>query len=93
MNRCFNCGYMWADLDEEGRPITNEYCHYDGPDGWAPCEYEDNYEEYPEEDYSDEVEEYEQWLNSETQRELDEEWEDEACWVYEFGQPYDYQEF
>ena len=43
MNRCFGCGYMWADLDEEGRPITREYCHYEGPDAWAPCEQDDYY--------------------------------------------------
>ena len=43
MNRCFNCGYMWADLDDEGRPITREYCHYEGPDAWAPCEQDDYY--------------------------------------------------
>lgn len=41
MNRCFNCGYMWADLDEDGTPISSEYCHYTGPDAWAPCEAED----------------------------------------------------
>ena len=90
---CKHCGYCWADLDDEGVPMSFEYCHFDGPDGWAPCEYEDSYEEYLEEDYSDEVEEYEQWLHDETQRELDEEWEDEARWVHEFGQPYDYEEF
>ena len=37
MNQCFNCGYMWADLDSEGRPIGNAYCHYDGPPEWVPC--------------------------------------------------------
>lgn len=37
MDRCFGCGCMWADLDEDGRPITSEYCHFDGPDEWAPC--------------------------------------------------------
>ena len=45
MNRCFNCGYMWADLDEDGTPITREYCHYEGPDAWAPCE-QDDYQEF-----------------------------------------------
>ena len=87
MNRCFNCGYMWADCDEEGNVISQEYCHYEGPDAWAPCEQDDEYEEYPEEDYSDEIEAYEQWLYDETQRELDQEWEEE------YGAPYDYQEF
>ncbi len=38
MNMCFNCGYMWADRDESGHAITGEYCHYEGPDAWAPCE-------------------------------------------------------
>ena len=46
MNPCFNCGYMYADCDCEGRPVTKEYCHFDGPPEWAPCatdeyEYED----------------------------------------------------
>ena len=44
VNRCFSCGYCWADLDEDGVPISNEYCHYDGPIAWAPCE-QDDYEE------------------------------------------------
>ena len=22
--------------DEDGVPITREYCHYEGPDAWAP---------------------------------------------------------
>ena len=51
MNKCFGCGYMWADCDKSGKPITNEYCHFDGPPGWAPCE-QDEIEE--EEDYYDE---------------------------------------
>ena len=29
---------MWADRDESGHAITGEYCHYEGPDAWAPCE-------------------------------------------------------
>ena len=61
MNIC-PCGYWWADLDEDGRPITSEYCHYDGPEGWAPCEYE---EYYPDEAYAEAreaEEEYERWL-------------------------------
>lgn len=83
---CKHCGYCWADLDDEGAPISLEYCHFDGPEGWAPCEYEDAYEEYPEEDYSDEIEEYERWLAAETQRELEEEFREE------YGAPYDYNE-
>lgn len=41
------CGYWWADLDEEGTPISLEYCHYVGPDEWAPCAQDDDYEEEP----------------------------------------------
>lgn len=67
MNRCFGCGYMWADLDDEGRPISLEYCHYDGPDGYAPCEQDDD--EYAnearlEEETVKEEAEYEMWLES-----------------------------
>ena len=82
------CGYWWADLDEDGRPITSEYCHYDGPEGWALCEYE---EYYPDEAYAEAreaEEEYERWLEEQTRL-----FEDEEHWTYEFGQPYDYQEF
>lgn len=82
------CGYWWADLDEDGRPITSEYCHYDGPEGWAPCEYE---EYYPDEAYAEAreaEEEYERWLEEQTRL-----FEDEEHWTHEFGQPYDYQEF
>ena len=44
-NRCWNCGYCWADVDmETGKPLTGEYCHYNDP--WpAPCEYDDEPEE------------------------------------------------
>ena len=63
-----NCGYWWADLDEEGRPITSEYCHYDGPDEWAPCE-QDSYNEYTNEAdiearEAEEEAAYEAWLES-----------------------------
>lgn len=54
MNKCFGCGYMRADPDNEGRPITNEYCHFDGPEGWAPCEYVE-YDEYADEVYTYEI--------------------------------------
>lgn len=83
---CKHCGYCWADVDEDGTPISFEYCHYEGPHEYAPCEQEDAYEEYPEEDYSDEIEEYERWLAAEAQRELEEEFREE------YGAPYDYQE-
>ena len=75
------CGYWWADLDEDGNPISNEYCHYDGPDAWAPCEQEEQYNE----DWSDEEYEYERWLDEQA-REAEEFYE-------EYGAPYDYQEF
>lgn len=62
------CGYWWADLDEDGRPITSEYCHYDGPEGWAPC-VQDEYNKYANEadiEASEAEEEaaYEEWLES-----------------------------
>ena len=37
MTGCERCGFLWADLDSEGCPITFEYCHYEGPPEWAPC--------------------------------------------------------
>ena len=84
---CKHCGYCWADRDDDGALIISlEYCHYEGPDEWAPCAQDDYYEEYPEEDYSDEIEEYERWLAAETQRELEEEFREE------YGAPYDYNE-
>ena len=87
---CKHCGYYWADLDDEGKPISLPYCHYEGPDEWAPCA-QDDYEELDddEDDYNEEAEmaAYEQWLHDEGQRELDEGWPDE------YGAPYDYKEF
>ena len=83
---CKYCGDCWADLDDEGAPISLEYCHFDGPDEGAPCAQDDYYEE-PEEDYYDDAEEeYERWLAAETQRELEEEFREE------YGAPYDYNE-
>lgn len=32
-----NCGYYWKEEDEKFAR-----CHFEGPDGWAPCEQEDN---------------------------------------------------
>ena len=50
MSECCNCGYWWADCDDNGEPISLEYCHYEGPDDWAPCaqdyEEEPTFEEY-----------------------------------------------
>ena len=93
MDRCFNCGYMWADLDEEGRPITNEYCHYEGPDAWAPCEQDAYYIALAAEEAEAEaearaaVEEYEAWLMEQAIA------EDYRSSVEYYGEPYDYQEF
>lgn len=39
-----NCGYYWK---EEGEAFPR--CHFEGPDGWAPCEQGDEY-------YDDEAE-------------------------------------
>ena len=81
------CGYWWADLDEDGTPISAEYCHYDGPDAWAPCEQEEQYDEVWTEE--DEEYEYERWLDEQArQAELEAEEYHE-----EYGAPYDYQEF
>ena len=94
MNRCFNCGYMWADLDEDGTPITREYCHFDGPDGWAPCEQDDYYAalETEEAEVRAEAEaaaeEYEAWLMEQAIAD-----EDYRSSVEYYGEPYDYQEF
>lgn len=68
MNECFNCGYWWADLDEDGTPLSLEYCHYNGPDGCAPCE-QDIYDEYAneaaiEEEAAREEAEFDVWLES-----------------------------
>ena len=68
MNRCFNCGYCWADVNEDGEPESLEYCHFDGPDEWAPCE-QDSYNEYADEAdiearEAEEEAEYVEWLES-----------------------------
>ena len=60
------CGYWWADLDEDGTPISQKYCHYDGPAEWAPCE-QDAYDEYANEARLEEEEaraeaEFDAWL-------------------------------
>jgi len=63
-----NCGYWWADLDENGTPISLEYCHFDGPDEWAPC-VQNEYNEYANEAdiearEAEEEAAYEAWLES-----------------------------
>ena len=36
MTRCEMCGYYWK---EEGDRYP--HCHFEGLDGWAPCENDD----------------------------------------------------
>ena len=88
------CGYWWADLDEDGTPISLEYCHYDGPAEWAPCEQDDYYAELAAEEEAlraeeeAAAEEYEMWLMEQARMEEEEE---EPNGFY--GEPYDYAEF
>lgn len=37
---CVNCGYRYADVNENGEPISLEYCHYEGIEDYMPCQYE-----------------------------------------------------
>lgn len=37
MLTCETCGYHWQ---EEGERYPR--CHFDGPEGWAPCEAEED---------------------------------------------------
>lgn len=83
------CGYWWADLDEDGAPISLEYCHYKGPDAWAPCEYVE-YDEYADEAYAEAreaEEEYERWL--EEQARLVEDEEPDGYWDWALSGDYD----
>ena len=83
------CGYWWADLDENGTPISVEYCHYKGPDEWAPCAQAiDEYIHEIDIEAREAEEEYERWLEEQARLV-----EDEEHWTHEFGQPYDYQEW
>lgn len=65
MGRCFNCGYMYADLNDEGEPILQEYCHYEGPEAWAPCAQDDEYYDDvdPAAEWLEEERQYDEWLN------------------------------
>ena len=47
---CENCPYHYKTEDD-----SFPCCHFEGPDGWAPCEYEEEYEE-EEEEYEEEEE-------------------------------------
>lgn len=35
--KCVDCGYYWK---EDYERVAS--CHFVGPEGWAPCEVEDN---------------------------------------------------
>ena len=82
MSRCEQCGYQWPDVDENGELISAPYCHYEGPDEWAPCA-QDDYEE----DYD-----YEEDLREELGSMYDLSWDEEPTFE-EYGAPYDYKEF
>ena len=45
--KCKECAYWWKEKCE-----AYPRCHFEGPDDWAPCNYEDDYEE-PEHDEFD----------------------------------------
>lgn len=49
-----NCGYYYK---EEGEKFP--HCHFEGPVGWAPCEYDDYYIEPEDDDYPDDY--YDGW--------------------------------
>lgn len=80
MNECFNCMFMHPDWDVNGNVIRPEYCHYVGPDEWAPC---------AEEEYELEPDPALDWL--EMEQAIAE--EDYRSSVEYYGEPYDYQEF
>ena len=80
MNECFNCMFMHPDWDVNGNVIRPEYCHYVGPDEWAPC---------AEEEYELEPDPAPDWL--EMEEAIAE--EDYRSSVEYYGEPYDYQEF
>lgn len=46
MNMCENCGYYYKDVNAYGNTTNSAHCHFEDPDGWAPCEQdESDYEE------------------------------------------------
>lgn len=81
MNECFNCMFMHPDWDVNGNVIRPEYCHYTGPDEWAPC---------AEEEYELEPDPALDWLEEIEQAIAD---EDYRSSIEYYGEPYDYQEF
>lgn len=38
--KCVDCAYYWKDEKED-----YARCHFEGPDGWAPCEQDDDIDE------------------------------------------------
>ena len=86
MNECFNCMYMHPDWDVNGNVIRPEYCHYVGPDEWAPCA-EEEYEEDAY-DVSYAYDSMNDWLIDQAIAD-----EDYRSSVEYYGEPYDYQEF
>lgn len=86
MNECFNCMYMHPDWDVNGNVIRPEYCHYVGPDEWAPC---------AEEEYELELDPAEDWLAEEFYNNLFAETLNAMSepTFEEYGAPYDYKEF
>lgn len=44
-NMCENCPYHYKTEDD-----CFPCCHFEGPEGWAPCECEEEEEEYEEEE-------------------------------------------
>ena len=107
MSRCEQCGYQWPDVDENGELISAPYCHYEGPDEWAPCAQDEYVEDYDyEEDLReelgsmydldwDELDEVDKFNQEEYQKY--EKWlasfNDEEPTFEEYGAPYDYKEF
>ena len=83
------CGYWWADCNEDGTPISQEYCHYEGPAEWAPCE-QDAYDEYIHEidvEAREAEEEYERWLEEHARLAEDE--EPDGYWDWALSGDYD----
>ena len=88
MNECFNCMFMHPDWDVNGNVIRPEYCHYVGPDEWAPC---------AEEEYELEPDPAIEWMES-CDMDFNALYEQTFLSMAEptfeeYGAPYDYQEF
>lgn len=46
--KCKNCCYWWAEVDMDGKPISQEFCHYSWDDGYAPCEIDEREDDWEE---------------------------------------------